>query len=334
MNISISDNSGGEITQSQATEAIEALLGDEESGDEMDDEAGDTDEDVDTENGAETADGDDEENDAESDEESDDDDDDADDDASDESEDAKKFTVKVDGEEFEVDQDELVRGYQRNADYTRKTQELAEIRREATAEQEGARDLRLRYEAALSVVEERLMAAINPDVDMDALYEADPAAWMRETQARQARQVEAERIREERERIHAMHQEEMLEARKEYLQGQVSRVVELIPEWRDRERAKAERLAIRDFSKEAYGFSDEELSKVTDARIVALMRDAKLYRDIKSKTSTVKPFKRQPSGGIKPKQSRGATSEHKRAFDRLRQSGSQADALAAIHHFI
>ncbi len=49
----------------------------------------------------------------------------------DETEDGQpRYTVKVDGEEQEVTLDELVRGYQRNADYTRKTMKVAEERRE------------------------------------------------------------------------------------------------------------------------------------------------------------------------------------------------------------
>ena len=35
------------------------------------------------------------------------------------------FTVTVDGEQMDVSQSELINGYQRQADYTRKTQELA-----------------------------------------------------------------------------------------------------------------------------------------------------------------------------------------------------------------
>ena len=35
------------------------------------------------------------------------------------------FTVKVDGKELEVTEDELIKGYSRNSDYTRKTQEIS-----------------------------------------------------------------------------------------------------------------------------------------------------------------------------------------------------------------
>ena len=42
------------------------------------------------------------------------------------------YAVKVDGEELEVSLDELVKGYSRQSDYTRKTQELASQRDEMT----------------------------------------------------------------------------------------------------------------------------------------------------------------------------------------------------------
>lgn len=41
-----------------------------------------------------------------------------------------KYKVKVDGEEIEVTQEELLRGYMRQKDYTQKTQQLAEQRRQ------------------------------------------------------------------------------------------------------------------------------------------------------------------------------------------------------------
>lgn len=48
----------------------------------------------------------------------------------DETDEEPKYTVKVDGEEIEVTQDELLRGYMRQRDYTQKTQQLAEQRRQ------------------------------------------------------------------------------------------------------------------------------------------------------------------------------------------------------------
>jgi len=48
----------------------------------------------------------------------------------DESETETVYTVRVDGKDVEVTEDELLKGYSRQADYTKKTQELAEYRKE------------------------------------------------------------------------------------------------------------------------------------------------------------------------------------------------------------
>lgn len=45
-----------------------------------------------------------------------------------ETEEEPKYKVKVDGQEVEVTQEELLRGYMRQSDYTRKTQALANER--------------------------------------------------------------------------------------------------------------------------------------------------------------------------------------------------------------
>jgi len=58
--------------------------------------------------------------------------------------DSDRYTIKVDGEEIEVTLDELLNGYSRQSDYTRKTQELAQQRQQletlAQFEQALARD--------------------------------------------------------------------------------------------------------------------------------------------------------------------------------------------------
>lgn len=68
--------------------------------------------------------------------------------------DAPKFTVKVNGEDIEVTQEELLSGYQRQTDYTRKTQEVARqaeaLKRAAAIQEALERD----PEEALKVLSE------------------------------------------------------------------------------------------------------------------------------------------------------------------------------------
>ena len=55
------------------------------------------------------------------------------------------YTVKVDGKDVEVTLEELMNGYSRQADYTRKSQVLAEQRQKAQEELEATQQERQRY---------------------------------------------------------------------------------------------------------------------------------------------------------------------------------------------
>jgi hypothetical protein len=71
----------------------------------------------------------------------------------------RTFRVKVGNEEVEVTEDELLSGYSRTADYTKKTQALAETRKAVEAERvaiEEAKQLRETYSQRLQAIEQIL----------------------------------------------------------------------------------------------------------------------------------------------------------------------------------
>jgi len=81
----------------------------------------------------------------------------------------QRFRVKVDNEELEVDLDELIKGYSRTSDYTKKTQNLAEQRKAVESERtkiEEAAKLRDTYAQRLQVIEQMLT---QPTEDLTAL---------------------------------------------------------------------------------------------------------------------------------------------------------------------
>src|SRR6185437_13524573 len=61
----------------------------------------------------------------------------------------QKFTVKIDGKDETVTRDELIAGYSRQSDYTRKTQALANERKTFEQEQAQTRQERAEYQALL-----------------------------------------------------------------------------------------------------------------------------------------------------------------------------------------
>ena len=100
-----------------------------------------------------------------------------------ETEEPEVYTIKVDGEELEVDIDELKSGYQRQSDYTRKSQALAEARKQNEAIQSERIKLeqeRQMYANGLQMLREQQAAKLKEfnNVDWETLKEDDPYQYM------------------------------------------------------------------------------------------------------------------------------------------------------------
>ena len=90
-----------------------------------------------------------------------------------------KYTIKVDGQELEVDIAELKNGYQRQADYTRKSQALAEQRKGTENIQSERMQLeqeRQMYANGLQMLQEQQSAKLTDfdNVEWEALKQEDP----------------------------------------------------------------------------------------------------------------------------------------------------------------
>lgn len=201
-----------------------------------------------------------------------------------------KVTVKGDDgtdQEIEVDEAEVVKGYQRQADYTRKTQELAQREHQAVEilkakHDEFAQDYLSKAEASRAAIVQ--LAGLRGEDEMAQLAQSDPAAWVAENQRRQSivavlgqldQQISAERQEIERRQAEAMQQ-----ARSEMFQRTWA---ELQKDGIDREKLAK---AYSDVSK-AYGFSGDELAQVLDHRQVRVMLDALAYRQLKEQKAVV-----------------------------------------------
>ena len=201
-----------------------------------------------------------------------------------------KVTVKGDDgtdQEIEVDEAEVVKGYQRQADYTRKTQELAQREHQAVEilkakHDEFAQDYLSKAEASRAAIVQ--LAGLKGEDEMAQLAQSDPAAWVAENQRRQSivavlgqldQQISAERQEIERRQAEAMQQ-----ARSEMFQRTWA---ELQKDGIDREKLGK---AYSDVTK-AYGFSSDELAQVLDHRQVRVMLDALAYRQLKEQKAVV-----------------------------------------------
>jgi len=245
------------------------------------------------------------------------------------------YHVKVDGEEIEVTLDELQKGYSRTQDYTRKTQALAEQRKEAEAELSQVRQERAYYAQMLGALEQQLAQA-DQAPDWDRLYQENPTEWVRQRELWRDKQDKLNAVKAEQERLTATAQQEAAKVRQEQLQLEAQKLVEAIPEWKDSKKAATERAKLMDAAK-AVGYADSELEQIMDHRAVVLLRKAALYDELMGKKSTIKPVPSKGPKTSKPGSAGGQPtkqSEAKQAQSRLAKTGSMKDAAAAFDFFI
>jgi len=250
---------------------------------------------------------------------------------SEEQEQPQVFTVKVDGKEVEVTLDELQKGYSRTQDYTRKTQQIAEVRKQAEAELQSVRAEREQYAQLLSALEEQVQQAAQPNIDWDQLYQNDPIEWVRQRELMRDRQEKQAAIQSEKQRLSQLSQQEQMKQQQQLLQQEQEALMAAIPEWKDSKKAQAEKAMLVQFGQKV-GFSPDELKNVVDHRAVVLLRKAALYDQMISKRGQIKPV---TNNGPKPAKPGAAgrvsnNTEALRAQQRLAKTGRVDDAADAI----
>jgi len=244
-------------------------------------------------------------------------------------------TIEVDGEEITIE--ELRSGHLRQKDYTRKTQELAENRKAMEAQYQEIERERAEYAQLLPAMAERIQQAAEQEPDWDTLYDTDPVMaakaerqWRKEQEGRvaqlQAVQAEQQRMQQ----IEAQKQQQMQQS---YLEQQRHILPDIIPEWRDKKVAATEATQIRDFLL-GEGFSEQDVSGMSNATLVKLARKAMLYDRGETRANEVKAKPKKPRAKILKSGSRASqpkrTSAAQEAQNRARKTGRVNDAAAAI----
>jgi hypothetical protein len=247
-----------------------------------------------------------------------------------EEEQQQTFTVKVDGKEVSVTLDELQKGYSRTQDYTRKTQQIAEVRKQVEQETQAVRAEREQYAQLLGALQAQLQSS-EPQVDLDRLYHEDPIEWVRQKEVMRERQEKMAAIQSEQQRLSQVSQYEQQRAMEAQLASQQEALLAALPEWKDPKKAKAEKALVIESAKAA-GFTDEDLKSVYDHRLVLLLRKAALFDQMVSKRQGIKPVVNNGPRPAKPGAAGrvSTTTESTRAKQRLAKTGRIDDAVSAI----
>jgi hypothetical protein len=255
------------------------------------------------------------------------------------------YAVKVDGQEMEVSLEELVKGYSRQSDYTRKTQELAEQRKsideaknQYEMEIQQIQQERQQYVAGLQQVlaqsTEELQRLAN--TDWETLQATDPIKFI----------TEKEKFRDMQDKIHSYQKEQAIaeqrrqsefdRARSIALQQERKHLVEKMPEWGDPSKQASIASELKSYAMQE-GFTSDELDDLIDHRSLIVLRKAMLYDKANSKDIVKRKLKGKPKvvkAGSKRTRKETESQQRNASMKRLKQTGDTKDAASLLEAFV
>jgi len=244
------------------------------------------------------------------------------------------YTIKVDGKDVEVTLDELQAGYSRQADYTRKSQVLAEQRKKADEELAATQQERQHYLSQLEQFNTQADAKIKEfsSTDWTKLKEEDPTEYMLKRDQYRELQDNKRMVEEEQKNLQLKSQQEHEAKWQEELGRQQEIMAQRLPEWVDPDKGPKLKQNIKSFAVKK-GFTEQEVNSLIDARSVDVLHKAMLYENllaakISNKKTKVVPKVQKP--GSPPTKGEISSDKLKAQRARLKRSGHVNDASKLI----
>ena len=242
--------------------------------------------------------------------------------------------IIVNGEKIEVDLEELKAGYQKDADYRRKTEEIAIERRQLQSESDRLKNEYSTKMDDLNSLTATLNAELNSELnskELDKLYEEDPteAAKLERKLRRRREGLQQSQLKLKR------HQEQEFQ---KILTEEQRKVAIKHPEIADPIKGATVKTNMRNYLVQR-GFSDQEISGIYDSRMFDVVMDGMKF------LNTAKPVKTnfakkivKPSKVVKPGvKSTKDEKDNKSRLTQLRtlkKSGNTKDAVDLLKGYL
>ena len=243
------------------------------------------------------------------------------------------YTVTIDGTDYEVTQDELIQGYQRNADYTRKTQELAaEKQQSSDFVERSKKDVETKL-ARLDQLNQAAQSQLQQEyaqIDFEKLYEEDPAEAAR-------LEHKMRKKNEQLQQVQRQTQELQTQEFSKYLEEQQKKLSVKVPEMNHPEKGSEFKKQMRNYLS-SVGFNNQEIDSVYDHRYVLLVKDAMNYRNLqKAKPEIKKKAVNAPKvvkGGVSKSKGQQQAEVRRQQLSKLRKTGKVADAAKLFRSLV
>ena len=262
-----------------------------------------------------------------------------------ESEEEVLYAVNVNGEEHTIPLDELIKGYSRQSDYTRKTQELSEQRKSIEANQaqwsaevQQIQAERQQYVSALQNVIENSMGSLDQfaTVDWATLKNDNPLEYITKRDEYREAQDKVRQAQFQQQQAQQAHQQESQQNHRRVLQEEHGKLVAALPEWGEQETRQKLSGDIKAYAL-SQGYTEEEVGSLIDHRSLMTIYKAMKYDKASSPSVVKKKVKNKPrvirSGSPRTKSDEDKT-KRTAQMKRLRGTGHIDDASALLEDFI
>ena len=243
-----------------------------------------------------------------------------------------RYAVKVDGTEVEVSLEDLKQGYSGQQYVQKGMQEASAQKKEAETVYAALTNERQQIAELFQSLKEGGFAP-QPVKPTKELFDADPIGYMQKNIAFEEEMGAYNQQMAQLEQVSQSNSVAQENAKNAYMQEQMQILQKDIPDFADSKRATVLRERLVSVGSNHYGYTNDEISMITDARAIKVLNDAMKYQDIISGKSKAKVKTQSTKTVIKPGAKKQATPSAKirsRQQAKLKGSGSIDDALNLI----
>ena len=240
------------------------------------------------------------------------------------------ITVKSDGKEKQVTLDELKQGYAGQDYIQRRMQEVAQLEKQNKTQ---AQQLAQQHQQFLQLRQQAQQIGMQPpEAPSKELFDRDPIGYM---EAKIQYDEAAAQYNQHVQQLQQLQQQQSMQAqqqRQSFLQEQAQILQQHIPEIADPEKGDKIKSDLVQTGVH-YGFTEQEIQNVADARYVRALNDAMKWRRLQNKKLAAakgEPQKTVVKAGAKRRAGDGEAAARKKQQQKLRKSGRIEDALGLM----
>ena len=249
------------------------------------------------------------------------------------------YDVTVNGNNQKVNLTELMKGYSRESDYTKKTMDLSNQRKEVESLQDNlkkefdaVKSSRNQYAEQLQVLTQNLQQQ-EQNIDWDNLYQTDPAEYVKLKAESDRKKETLNLAQQEQMRIQQEQRSEQEKVYNDYIAKERKILAEKLPVYADKNKSAEFTKRLSSFAKES-GYTDQEIAMMVDHRAVLLLADAYRYNQLKKTKLSGNKVNKAPrvftSNASNIREESNAKQNIDKRMTRLKKSGHVRDAQSVL----